>query len=332
MNTIDLHEEFLNALNNKIPRKGDLVNEISDLLKIEKDAAYRRLSGKVMFSAREIGIVSDKLNISLDKLMMRSSNDILWMPFILEHPLKTRSMHSLYEVINQNLGRLEDVLKDSVEAGNIYNSLPMEFFFSSPMMTKFMFFKWGNYFVGTEEFDNFSEWEVPSEIWETKKRMQNFYNFEKIYYIWDEALVWNFCREVITMHKMNVLTTEEMKEIGIEFKEILSKIESTLNGSIVPSFPLPPEMEFYVSSVHLGFTCCYFLSQYKYFVSFQTNFSFSMIDDSPESFSRLKSWMDSFRSISVLLSHSGRVERKLFFDSQYKVVDYMLKIADIPIF
>ena len=65
----DLHDIFIEELQNRGIKKADLVYLISDILKLEKESAYRRLAGKVNFSVREMGILAKALNISLDSLL-----------------------------------------------------------------------------------------------------------------------------------------------------------------------------------------------------------------------------------------------------------------------
>ena len=61
---------------------------------------------------------------------------------------------------------------------------------------------------------------------------------------------------------------------------------------------------------------------------FQTNYSHCMIDNDLESFNKLKAWIDSFRHISTVLSRSGRTERRIFFDTQLKLIDLILDSRD----
>lgn len=327
---MDLHEEFLKALADKIPKKATLADTVADLLKLEKDAAYRRLSGRVYFSLREAGILAAKLNLSLDRLL-REPQGRLWVPITLAHPMRMRSMDSLYELSDAQMSPIARHIErgDPVEAAAIYNTLPMELFMYSPNLTKFMFFKWGYYFVGTEEFDHYTSWELPGNIRKLLLKMGEIYKFEKIYYIWDESLIGNLCREIYNFKMMNIISNEEKEKIISELKSTLYGLEKILNGTGNPNVPLALETDFYVSSLHLGFTSSYFQSGDEYFsLSFKTDFTFSLIEDRRENFENMKNWMDSFRNISVLLSGSGPVERRLFFEKQHRMIDRMLGLPD----
>ncbi|WP_270487756.1 hypothetical protein [Butyricimonas synergistica] len=325
MNKKDLHDEFIDELCRKIPKRTDLINLVSDILRLEKESIYRRLARKVNFSIREMGILAKELNISIDRLLYKEESH-QWMPVVLEVPAKLHSMDSLADIIEQNFNRVKRINEDAPgEMGNVYHTLPLEFFLHSPLMTKFMFFKWGNYFVQSEEFNHFTQWELPSRLSAIIERYTEIFNFSEVFYVWDNSLIWALSNEINNFHKMHIITTQEKEDIKNELHDILSKLEKTLNGTYVPNIPLPSETAFYVSSMNIGFTSCYYVSGSRHFALFQSNFSFSMIENSREDFGKIKEWIQSFCNISTLLSKSGRFERRLFFNAQNKIIDDILE-------
>lgn len=56
-----IHEKFVGAIREKIPHKATLTNTLVDLLRLEKEAVYRRMRGDVAFSFAEIALISHKL-------------------------------------------------------------------------------------------------------------------------------------------------------------------------------------------------------------------------------------------------------------------------------
>jgi len=321
---MDLQDEFIAALYAKVPRRIDLENRIADILDIEKDAAYRRLSGKVNFSIREMGILADQFRISLDRLM-HAGSEHLWIPFTLESPVREKSIDAICDIIDIYLARLKIITKDPTESGNVYCSLPMEFYMHSPLLTKFMFFKWGHYFVATDEFNEFSSWELPARLTNLKEKIVDSCVFYKSFYIWDSSLIWSLALEVKNFYKMHIITADEKDAIRQELRILMRNFEKFLNGTI-PPFDMPPfpEIDFYVSSINMGFTSSYYSSTKMFTSSFHTNFSFAAIEDCYESFKRMKDWIDSLRNISTLLSKSGRIERRLFFETQDKIINQIL--------
>ena len=323
MKTLDLQEEFINALSVKIPKKADLENKISDILRIEKDSAYRRLSGKVNFSIREMGVLAKEFGISLDCLL-RNNMEYLWVPLLLEQPQTQMSMDSLCDVMEAGVDVLSKITEEPTEAGCLYNSLPPEFFVHFPTLAKFMFFKWGHYFIGTEEFHNFSKWEIPERVLVYMDKLKKGFEFEKMYYIWDNSLIWNVSWELDSLCKMHIVTQEEKNTIKEELKELLKRIEGFLNGNYVPHMRLPEDVDFFVSTVSMGFIACYYDSKERHSVSFRTSFSFAVVDDCDDSFYKMKEWIDSLKRMSTMLSKGGRIERRLFFETQFNTIDHIL--------
>lgn len=319
--TEDLHDIFISELNKRYPKKVDLVDAITDILRLERESVYRRIAGKVNFSVREMGILAKALHMSLDSFLYKSE-ELQWLPFILESPLKSHSMETLCNIVEYNMQQVKEIAKgEASETGNIYNSLPLGAFVHSPLMLKFMFFKWGHYFVRSEDFNNFSRWELPERLISILKGYSEVYSFKKAFYIWDNSLVWSLAKEIENFYTMSIITEQEKNDIKNELKFILLEIERSLNGTCLLNAPLPVNTDFYVSSVNVGFSSCYYACKDQSISMFQTNFSFSMVKNSQEKFLQIKEWIESFRGISALLSQSGRIERRLFFQSQYQILD-----------
>ena len=317
----DLHDEFIDELGNRIPKRADLISRASDILRLEKESIYRRMAGKVNFSIREMGILAKELHISLDSLLYREE-DTQWFPFILGIPLKFHSINALCDMVDLNLKRIGNISRAGpCETGKVYHTLPLELFIHFPLIMKFMFFKWGNYFVNSEEFNNFSRWELPDRLSTITEKYHDINNFQKAFYIWDNSLIWALSKEIDNFYRMHIITPQEKEEIKNDLKSLLLKLEKTLNGTFIPNIPLGPQIAFYVSSIPMGFTSCYYQSETQRLATLQTNFSFSLLENSKENLDKVKEWIKSFRNISTLLSESGRIERRLFFEAQYKIID-----------
>ena len=321
----DLHDIFIEELQNRGIKKADLVYLISDILKLEKECAYRRLAGKVNFSVREMGILAKALNISLDSLLYQDLG-LQWVPVILGLPSAYQSMDPLYDLLDSNIEKVREIgLDEESETGNVYHALPLECYVHSPILMKFVFFKWGSYFVQSEEFSDFASWEPPGRLLKIVEKFYDIYNFQKGFYVWDNALIWNISIEIHNFHKMRIISTQEKDEIKNELKEFLVKLEMFLNGTYTPEFALPPDYKFYVSAMNLGFTTGYFTSEKQSLALFKTNFSFSMSTDTSGNFKKMQEWVRSFCKLSTLLSEGGRIERRLFFNKQHKIIDEVLK-------
>ena len=324
----DLHAAFIKALQDRIPKKTDLADTIADILRIEKESAYRRLTGRVNFSLREAGIIAKEFGLSIDELFYQGEERV-WMPIEFRHPLMVGSMDILFDAIEAQLDLFTHVVQDGkspVSMGCIYSTLPPQFYLYSPQLTKFMFFRWGYYFLRTDEFANYSSWRLPEKVSNILPRLKELFTLDSSFYIWDESIIRTLAKEVKDMRRMNILTDLEKLEIKNCLKDLLDKLEQTLNTNYMPTVGIAPEAEFYVCPVHLGFTCYYLESAQRYHLTFYTNFTFSVVDSNYDttSLQKLKQWVDSFRKISTRLSRGGRTERRMFFAEQHDILNRIL--------
>ena len=114
----DLHDKFIEELHKRNSKRAELINQVSDILKLEKESVYRRMAGKVNFSIREMGILAKILNISLDSLLYQEE-DIQWLPFILETPLKFHSIDTLCDMIDLNFKHIEEINRDEPDRKSV---------------------------------------------------------------------------------------------------------------------------------------------------------------------------------------------------------------------
>ena len=325
MNVLNLHEEFVKELNERIPQRSELISKISDILHIERESASRRLSEKVQFSVREMGIVSRELEISLDSLLYQNT-PYHWIPLILESPLGSRNLKSLCSLMESTLAVMDEVIQESpTEYGSIINALPLEYYIEYPYLRKFMFFKWGQYCIGTDDYNDFSTWELPDFFVQLNKEIKPLVNaIHHVMYIWDESLIWTLVGEINYFRKMNVISIEDMELIKNDLKELLVRLEKHLKGTLELDMH-PQNLSFYISNINLGLTGWYLFSEEKKLSAINSHFVFSASNNSQQGHIRLKNWINSFKNISVLISGSGELERRLFFAKQHNIIDSFLQ-------
>ena len=325
MNTPNLHEEFVKELNNRIPKRSELISKIADILRIEREPASRRLSEKVQFSIREMGVIAREFGISLDSILYENT-PYYWIPLILESPLGSQSMESLYALMENTLTMMSGIIQQSpTEYGSITNTLPLEYYIEYPFLRKFMFFKWGQYCIGTDDYNDFSSWELPDKIVQLKEVIKPLVNgIHHTMCIWDESLIWTLVGEINYFRKMNVISAEDVELIKKDLKELLIRLEKHLKGTSELDIH-PQNLSFYISNINLGVTCWYMFSEEQKLSSFKSHFIFSANSNSQNRHIRLKEWINSFKNISVLISGSGELERRLFFAKQHNIINSFLQ-------
>ena len=320
MNKINLQEEFVKALIEKIPQRPKLTDTISNILGIEKEPAGRRLNGRVQFSIYEMGLLAKELDIYIDPILHKDLN-YECMPLILKSPSEIKSIESLWDVIESGLAEMREIIQEPVKYNCVFNSLPLEFFVDYSYLMKFMFFKWGSRFIGSDEFNDFGHWVIPSKLTKLKDKLKSIIStFDSALYIWDNSLIWNLVEELDYLHKMQIINAEDLSNIKNDLKDLLIQLEKYLQGT--SSFDmLPNNLQLYISNVEIGVYCLYLFSEKKQYSTFSDHFIFPLPNNNNEGKIKIKKWINSLKKISVLISGCGGPERCLFFKKQHEIID-----------
>ena len=83
-NDIGIQTLFFESIRQRLPGHISLVNELSEVLGISYDSAYRRLRGDKKLSIEEMRMLSRKYRISIDSLFGQSIADVMFHPFVMK--------------------------------------------------------------------------------------------------------------------------------------------------------------------------------------------------------------------------------------------------------
>ncbi|MDR0427945.1 MAG: hypothetical protein LBH12_05010, partial [Dysgonamonadaceae bacterium] len=160
----DLLDMFIDTLSQKIDKKSDLVNFIVDSLNIEKESVYRRLNKKVSFSISEMGILASKLGISIDGMLKYQKKYTSPRAYTLSLPKSIHSIDTLINWIEDDVKILHDISKEPVEFETTFHDLPLEFVIPYNNLLKFSYFKWAYYYLKSNDYRDFSSWQMPPKL------------------------------------------------------------------------------------------------------------------------------------------------------------------------
>lgn len=319
MQKINLLDKFINTLLLQLPKRYELVAEVADLLKIERESASRRLSGKVQFTVQELGILATRFGISLDNLLNDRFNAI---HFEMNVPLKADSFEPVIDQLRKFVSNHSILEEDSMEMGTVFDSFPIEFFMKFSNLTKFMYFKWGHQFTRSNEFYDFSSWEVPSEINECHEEIEEAYQqYKMVYYIWDKAVVWNLITDLAYYKRLHVISEEDTLLIKEDIHKMLYYVEEVARGVYDKKRMRDGKVALYIPNTHIGMYYSYHISAVNGFCFFKSNFIQSSISSDFVTAKKVQDWFRNMTKVSTLITESGELDRRLFFARQHKIVD-----------
>lgn len=316
----DLLQSFVEALMHKSSTKTDLVSFVADTLHIEKESASRRITGKVQFTIREMGILAQEMDISLDSLL-NANNNYTPIFFKMDIPRMCRSIDELIAFIQRFAEETKSLTNKNIEMGTVFNSLPIEFYIRHPHLCKFMYFKWGHYFMGGSSFNSYAEWELSEKLISIHQDIINNYKqYKVIYYLWDKSVIWNLANDIKYFSAIFALTPQDTEQIKKELHQMLYELEEAASGQ--PSeHLLPNNVNLYVTSLNIGLTGTYLNSEDTFISLFSTYFFHSNICKDYVTGKKVKQWIESLKKVSAPISGGGEKERRLFFEEQHQIVN-----------
>lgn len=262
-----------------------------------------------------------ELGISLDGLLYNMEDQIL-LPFQMNTPrMSTSSMDTLLDKVDNNLNIYNANISESAFMSTLFDIIPLEFYVHYPALCKFMDFKWGYYFIDTEEFNNYSSWILP-------KRLENYHNltknvcnrYEHILYIWDISTIWNLCKEIKYLFNAYAISKSDFEAVKKDLRDMLTGLERVAARNST-RYAYPDKIDIYITNINVGIYCSYSLSGKYSLCSFTKEFLQSPISEDRITCMKVKAWIDSLKKISTLVSGSGEKNRKFFFEEQRSIVD-----------
>ncbi|MDR3261689.1 MAG: hypothetical protein LBT78_07610, partial [Tannerella sp.] len=304
MEKIDLHERFIQVLEELFPRKTELALSVADLLKIEKESVYRRLRGNVQFSVREMGTIAQHFGISLDELLQKDSVGNLTR-LKMEAPRTVDSMERIIEELDRYIDSLIAIGNQPyIEAGSIINALPPEFYIPFPLLTKFLYFKWRYYYVDSDVLKDYAKWELPEALSKYYENiMTAFESFDKVFYILDNSTVWNLVNDINYFIGVHIISREDADALKKEIHRVLDYLEHLAQTGV--SGNKRTKIDIYVSNVNIGASYCYLWSEKLKVSYFTTFFMQSSVSENSATCLDTCRWINAMKRISTLITKSG---------------------------
>lgn len=309
---IDLNEELIRAIKQHIPAGENVANWLCDNLKIERESAYRRLRGNVIFTFEEIVKISSKLGFSLDTLV-DSGN----------------TTHALFdmELLNKRSSYI-DMYRDRIlEYANLYrklnltgklrmgiNSMPHLFSINKPLLSKFRIYKWIYQLQGIKSNLSLSDFEIPADV----HRMHDYYqecikNIPHAIIIMDNNVFLSLVRDISYFRKRSLISDNDLEQIKNELNQIVDYLESVMSTGKSAGGGL---IDIYLSSVDLEATYLHIENGEEEHSNIRM-YSISSLDSTNKNVCQFqKDWIESLKKFSTVITQSGEIERFKYLDIQ----------------
>ena len=186
--------QFLERINDLIPRDTSLVQELSELLGVSTDSAYRRMRGETLLSIDEIVILCDHFNISFDSFSKKETGLVTFRYSTIES--KPESFMAYLQSIYDDLLIISQVKNAQI----IYASgdIPVFHHYRFDAIAAFKMFYWMRSIMNIPEMENmtFRFEAIDAEVKDLAQKIIELYTKVPSVEIWTDTTIHSTLKQI----------------------------------------------------------------------------------------------------------------------------------------
>lgn len=319
MNGLQANKAYSALLGEKYESRKELVDELSDIMDMDRKSVYRRLNNEVYFTFDEIGKISYALGISLDKFIANH-----YSPISSNLPIEEISSEEELNLILKNVGNIKTYISNIVmqphsEMGDLCNNFPVCF---SAGSKELIFF---NRFYKNYRYGNSISYQEYKQNPFNQKVVDAIYDLGQEYAKLDkyELILGNFPARILMLdlnylRSIRLIGQEDITKIKNEAAKIIDRLEYLANEGFDEK--TGSKYNIYISQTSININCYYLWSKDYWFTSIQSDALGDNCSVDVESLIRIRRWFDSMRNSSVLITGCSKSERIKYIDTQRKAL------------
>lgn len=309
MNNQDsIQSAFLDRVKKSLSPNLSFADDLSELLVISRDSAYRRIRGETVLSLDEVKKICSHYKVSLDVLL--SPNDEV---VSFHHRRIDHKGFTFEQWLKSVLGNLE-MISSFPEKEVFYaaKDIPLFHYFNFEKLSAFKMFFWMKTYHRYPEFANkkFDFNLINAELLGVGKRMSDRYSEIPCHEIWSDETALVTLRQIKYYYLSGVISKDQASELYQEFFKMIDRIkEAAANGSKGKG-----GFHMFKNEILLAETTILFkMGQQR--VTFLTYNTMNVLTTSQESFcDHIEEFFKNLISKSLQISTTGEKERNRFFN------------------
>jgi hypothetical protein len=208
---------FIERIKQSLPASHSLVDELSDLLELSTDSAYRRIRGETAFTLDEIIKICNTYHISFDSFCSHESGSVNF-----QYSLLTNDQSGMVDYLQRILEGMKAIDR-AAEKEIIYaaEDIPIFQLFKFPELAAFKFFYWMKAVMNVKELEGkkYDASLVSKEIFDIGNHILALYKQNPSIEIWSETTISSILKEIDYYHEAGLFTRNDD---GIHICDVLS--------------------------------------------------------------------------------------------------------------
>ena len=311
-----INSEFIEAIKSRLAM-GSVIDTLSGILPLSKEAIYRRLRGEVLFSYSEAVVIAQNLQISLDEVGLGATDYALYGTNI---PMFALSEDSYTEILNHWIGHIDRF--QNKESAHFYvttGGLPVSLLTAYPNLLKLGYYM-SLYEKGDiyDKYGKFSETIISSDLLNTLSNTTALLQNVNSTYILSNNPFTYYLEHVQYLHELELLDDDNIKQVKEELYSLANDFKQiAASGKYKTGY----HVDFYLSEVRVDASFGLFedgLYNIAFIKMLGMNYRLSR---NMEVIKTHRRSFDNMKHFATLISKSGSSRRKLFFEEQKIIID-----------
>ena len=169
------------------------VHELSELLGISYDSAYRRIRGEKELTLDELQLICSRFTVSIDEILSFKSDHVSFKTLAIGQDGFTFE-HWLQALMSQMKMIYECKQREIIYAAK---DIPIFYYFEFPEIAAFKFFFWHKILIPSGDYKNeHVDLDVPGELFETGRSLLRCYMKIPVVEIWSEDTIASVIRQI----------------------------------------------------------------------------------------------------------------------------------------
>ena len=312
------YQGFMNALQEKIPHKATLVNNITDILVIDKDAVYRRLRGEVNFSFTEMALIAKNLGISLDNIA-RIEN-FQTKPSTVNISRQVNPTELDYEMFEGHVNLLKSIKDEPdtkiMEAANIF---PHYLYQDFDYLTRFYRFRWNQ----ASKYGNLRPFHETIEPERLRKLQYDTGTYSRhiksTLYVLDHLIFQRLVTNIRYFARIHLIRADDVALIK---KDLMAFVDYLENIAVKGKYEdTGNEVSIYISDINFETNYSCLKTKNITLTLFRIFILNAVVSFDGEIFNETSAWIYALQRMSTMISVSGEKVRSIYFETQRKAID-----------
>lgn len=319
MQHTSLNEIINNTIKSHLTDNINIAHFLMELLNISRESAYRRIRNEILYSMKEVVIISSKLNFSLDKIL-EDTNKCSKLISGKPQSKEVSPADNYIEMMKSTI----DIVKDNSIDKNIRvfyvgNKIPNGLLINFKLLSKLRYIRWIHQTHNLPIDSKFADIIIPPDVEKVHEEYLETIKFIKnITCIFDENIIQAVINTIKFYYRRHLITNEELLEMKKELHSIINRIGETCRTSRNPH---NAECIYFLSDLNIESNILFFEFEKAMSIHFLSSGIRPAISSNTLICEEQKTWINSLLKFSVLITNSNELLLNNFIMKQRNLVD-----------